>query len=1643
MIRHFLLIVFAALLFVPTFAQNSKYDGNYDVLLKSGTERFEANLNSFIQNPTITSAETVNGYFYRFLQFKTIPDLNTLQKIEQSGIILFDYVPHKTYIAGIPANLDFNKMKKWGVRSVEKMTSLQKISKSALGPIYPEWIEKGDNEIQLIVSYFRNIPAATAQALLTNANVNIIKMEPNSQTAIIQIAKAEVDNVAKLDFLYFVEGIPEPPIPEDRLGRTLHRSNVINTMIPSGKHYDGSGVHILTRDDGAINHIDFKNRVSQPLASNSAGGTHGDGVAGIMGGSGNLDPTIQGMAPGSYMHVINYAANFSSDNTLALHQNDNVMVTNSSYSNGCNDGYTTTARVVDQQTFQNPSLLHVFSAGNSNNQDCGYGAGTQWGNITGGHKIGKNVIATANLFPDGSLVASSSRGPSEDGRLKPEIASNGQDQLSISEANTYQSFGGTSGAAPGIAGIAAQLYDAYRQFNNGQDPESSLIKAALMNGAEDYGNPGPDYKYGFGRVNAYRSLEMLENNDYVSGSITQNGANTHTINVPANVKQVKVMTYWAEDAAAINSSMVLINDLDMTMTTPTGEVFLPWVLDNTPNPANLDANAVRGIDNMNNVEQVTLDNPAMGSYTINVSAPVVPSGSVNYYVLTSYIYDEITVVYPLGGEGLIPGTMERIHWDAYGNQSSFLIQFTNDGGINWYSVANVSGSDRMFDWTIPNMVTGQAQVRIIRGNNTGQSQADFSILGRPENISLSKVCPTSIRVEWDSLAGAAEYDVFILGFQYMDSIGTTSDTYFDIPVTNGIGTHWIAIRGAGSNGLRGRRTIAEQFDVTGLQNCLFSNDVALTNLAAPNGYITTCSATSFDVKVDIYNNSITAKSNFPISYDYNGTVVTETYTGTIPSMSSVNYTFTQGLGTLGVGNYTISAWTSLSNEDFTGNDTSFATFDIVLGTTDTIPLTENFDSIATCGTGNDCAATVCPLGNGWENLSNGSQDDIDWRVDANGTPSTGTGPASDHTTGNDNYIYLEASGGCTGQEAVLISPCIDLTTATVPQMSFWYHMNGTNVGELHVDVFDGSQWVEDVIALIGSQGNNWNQGFVNLQSYAGNIVNIRFRGITGDGWSSDIALDDIDIIEVTTAPAAAFTTSNFGSCVGAEVDLIDQSSNVPSSWTWTITPSTFNFVNGTTANSQNPTVAFNATGFYDIQLNVANPNGMDSTIQYGIVNVSNGGTIPYVEDFEGNAFPPVGIAVVNPDNNQTWQLGNATGADGNPTQAPFVSNVNYNAAGEEDKMVITLDLTNETVASMTFDVAYARYSGTYSDGLRVDVFTNCGGNFGGTVFDKDGTDLATVPDQTAAFTPGADTDWRNESVDLTAYVGSVVKIEFVNECGYGNNLHIDNINVNNTPGGGGGGGGNAPFAADFSSSQGDFCVGQTVSVFDNSTGNIASYAWDFGVDATPQTATGSGPHNFTYSSNGQKTMKLIVTDVNGDVDSLTGNVFVQGIPTSNFQMLELNDSTIRLFNGATFANSILWDFGDGNTSTTQNPQHVYDSTATFTVTLTVDGDCGTATYSETVTTQLVNSEDILKVAERISVFPNPNDGRFALQITGATKDLTLKIVDVQGRVLREWQESNPTANYTKNIDIESFAQGVYFLQIQTNDGVDVIRIVKE
>ena len=127
------------------------------------------------------------------------------------------------------------------------------------------------------------------------------------------------------------------------------------------------------------------------------------------------------------------------------------------------------------------------------------------------------------------------------------------------------------------------------------------------------------------------------------------------------------MVYWHDKEASASASIALINNLDIELTTPNGTNYQPWILDHTPNAANLNQTATRGIDDRNNMEQVTLNNPIAGTYTINISGTSIPYGPQTYYVVYDVIPEEITLTYPNGGEGLVTGDNEMIRWDAFGN----------------------------------------------------------------------------------------------------------------------------------------------------------------------------------------------------------------------------------------------------------------------------------------------------------------------------------------------------------------------------------------------------------------------------------------------------------------------------------------------------------------------------------------------------------------------------------------------------------------------------------------------------------------------------------------------------------------------------------------------------------------------------------------------------------------------------------------------------------------------------------------------------------------------------------------------------------------------------------------------------------------
>ena len=129
-----------------------------------------------------------------------------------------------------------------------------------------------------------------------------------------------------------------------------------------------------------------------------------------------------------------------------------------------------------------------------------------------------------------------------------------------------------------------------------------------------------------------------------------------------------------------------------------------------------------------------------------------------------------------------------------------------------------------------------------------------------------------------------------------------------------------------------------------------------------------------------------------------------------------------------------------------------------------------------------------------------------WTLDANGTPSTNTGP-SDDITGGGNYMYYETTS--TPPSPVnLVSECLDISSLTNPTLSFYYHMYGTTIGTLEVIINSDTLW-----SLSGNQGNYWHLAQVDLSNYIGVNIVITFSAIYGGSFTGDIAIDNVMVDE--------------------------------------------------------------------------------------------------------------------------------------------------------------------------------------------------------------------------------------------------------------------------------------------------------------------------------------------------------------------------------------------------------------------------------------------------------------------------------------------------------------------------------------------------
>lgn len=249
-----------------------------------------------------------------------------------------------------------------------------------------------------------------------------------------------------------------------------------------------------------------------------------------------------------------------------------------------------------------------------------------------GFNLAKNILSVGAVNESLGMYTNSSWGPTDDGRIKPDVVAKGVSVFSTSAGSTtsYSTGSGTSFSAPMIAGSAALLLEHQENLHPGTLLRSSTIRGLIIHTAEDLGNPGPDYSNGWGLMNTQKAARVMSDN-------TEHGLHIHELTLDEgeeifiNVKTIgneplRATLAWTDppvDESAIiefgtlnDATPMLVNDLDLRIfnSNPTG--YKPFILD----PANPENVAITGDNTRDNVEMVHIESPAPGeTYTIRVT----------------------------------------------------------------------------------------------------------------------------------------------------------------------------------------------------------------------------------------------------------------------------------------------------------------------------------------------------------------------------------------------------------------------------------------------------------------------------------------------------------------------------------------------------------------------------------------------------------------------------------------------------------------------------------------------------------------------------------------------------------------------------------------------------------------------------------------------------------------------------------------------------------------------------------------------------------------------------------------------------------------------------------------------------------------
>ncbi|HEY5691554.1 MAG TPA: S8 family peptidase [Cyclobacteriaceae bacterium] len=504
------------------------------------------------------------------------------------------------------------------------------------------------------------------------------------------------------------------------------------------------------------NQIDIVNRTFTTPVSPSVQEQHATNMAILIGGGGNSSYRALGVAPQARLTSSDFQNLFPDEVDVFI--GNRIYVQNHSYGAGIENYYGNEAFAYDQQASQQTSLMHIFSAGNkgTTGPTSGPYATLAYANLTGNFKQAKNVLVVTAVDSTLGVNALNSRGPAYDGRLKPELTAYGQ--------------GGTSDAAAIVSGIATLVQEKYEAMQ-AVLPATSLVKAVLIATAEDIGSAGIDFTYGYGSVNAYKALKLVDLGQYALANLTPNDAVSIPIKIPPGVAEIRIAICWTDPAALPNSSIALVNDIDSQLEFGT-DIFLPWVLSTYPHIDSIEATPKRKADHLNTTEYITQSNPAPGTYTLKLSSgplsTVSQSVSVAYWMTPD---DLFSWDFPLSNDVMEGGASNLLVWEAQPGLTGDVYVQLNQG--EWLLVAPSQSLDNYLYWETPDTLA-HARLKMQIGSEAILSE-EF-LISPLIKLNTAFICTDSLGVSWNAVSAATEYKVYTMGTQYLAEANVTSET---------------------------------------------------------------------------------------------------------------------------------------------------------------------------------------------------------------------------------------------------------------------------------------------------------------------------------------------------------------------------------------------------------------------------------------------------------------------------------------------------------------------------------------------------------------------------------------------------------------------------------------------------------------------------------------------------------------------------------------------------------------------------------------------------------------------------------------------------------------------------------------------------